>query len=220
MQHDFKFLSKKDPKVVAARDSLLTLLSEVRDDLKSQYTFQHRIVGSYARNMITYDEKSNVGFDLDVNIFPNDDGEKFDAKQIKWLFKMALDKHVLSHGFDYAEDSTRVLTVKAKDRQRSRVLYSIDFAFVYNYKDNDNSMHQQYIHYNKKQGSYTWEEQPKGFYMLPEKIKWIKAQGIWESALKPYYLEKKNYNKDPHTHSRTIFANVVHEICQKYGYYQ
>ena len=33
------------------------------------------------------------------------------------------------------------------------------------------------------------------------------------------YKDKKNRNADPRTHSRTIFANTVHEVCQRNGYY-
>ena len=220
MEHDFQYISKHDPRVKAAYVDLMLLLQEVRENLKKHYTFQHRLVGSYARNMITYDQKSNVGFDFDVNIYPNDDEQKLTPKQIKLLFKKALDKHVNEHGFDYAEDNTRALTIKIKDRKRSRVLFNVDFAFVNDYTDDDGTKHQEYIHHNKQQGAYTWEAQPEGYYMLPEKVSWIKEQGLWTSELRPYYLTKKNINTDPDMHSRTIFAIAVHEICQKYGYYQ
>ena len=220
MEHDFQYISKRDPKVKDAYFDLMLLLREVREELKKHYTFQHDLVGSYARNMITYDQKSNVGFDFDVNIYPNDDEQKFTPEQIKLLFKKALDHHVKDHGFDYAEDSTRVLTIKIKDRKHSRVLFSVDFAFVYNYTDEDGTQRQQYIRHNKKQGVYAWEEQPKGYYMLPEKVSWIKTQGLWTSELRPYYLAKKNANENPDMHSRSIFAQAVNEIYDKYGYYQ
>lgn len=219
MPHEFEYVLKKSPKVKAAYDDLMQLLREVRNDLRRHYTFQHRIIGSYARNMITYDKKSNTGFDFDVNIYPNVDEERFTPKQIKLLFKKSLDKHVQFHGFDFAEDSTRVLTIKEKDRKQSRVLYSVDFAFVNDYEDDDGYACQEYIRFKKKQCYYTWEQQSSGYYMLSEKIQWIKENGLWESALKPYYLKKKNENNNPRIHSRTIFAITVHEICQKNGYY-
>ncbi len=220
MEHDFQYISKHDPQVKAAYADLMLLLREVSKDLKKHYTFQRKPVGSYARNMITYDQKSNVGFDFDFNIYPNYDEEEYDAKQIKLLFKQALDKHVKEHGFDYVEDSTRVLTIKIKDKKHSRVLFSVDSAFVYNYTDEDGTQRQQYIRHNKKQGVYAWEEQPKGYYMLPEKISWIKEQELWTSELRPYYLAKKNANENPNVHSRSIFAQAVKEICDKYGYIQ
>lgn len=218
MLHDYRYISKHDPKVQAAYEDLMQLLREVHKELKNHYTFQQKMVGSYARNMITYDEKSNVGFDFDVNIIPNDDNE-FEAKEIKMLFKHALDNHVKSHCFDFAEDSTRVLTIKVKDQKNSKVIYSVDFAFVNDYEDEEGE-HQEYIHNNKKQGSYTWEDQPNGYYMLPDKVEWIKAHGLWDTVLRPYYIEKKNSNTDQHVHSRTIFSIAVHEVCQRYGFYE
>ena len=219
MQHDYRYISKTDPKVHAAYEHLIELLSEVHKELRRDYTFQHKLVGSYSRNMLTYDKKSNVGFDFDVNIYPNDDDNSFDAKDIKLLFKKALDKHCKAYGFDYAEDSTRVLTIKVKDQSRSRIVYSVDFAFVNDYTDDAGEERQEYIHFNKKQTYYSWEEQSEGYYMLPEKIEWIKDQGLWESDLKPHYIKKKNENNDPNVHSRTVFANAVHEVCMKNGYY-
>lgn len=87
--------------------------------------------------MITYDTKSNVGYDFDINIYPNDEDNNLSPKKIKLLFKEALDKIATKHGYDYAEDSTRVLTIKVKDRKNSRVLHSVDFAFVNDYEDDE-----------------------------------------------------------------------------------
>lgn len=217
MQHDFKYISKRDPEVKAAYDDLMNLLNEIRADL-AEYTFQHRIVGSYSRNMITYDEKSNKGFDFDINIYPNDEGEQYSAEEIRKYFRLALDKHVWNHHFDYSEDSTRVLTIKVKDRLHSRIIYSVDMAFVYEYEDNKGNRSQQYIRFNKKDNRYSWEQQPKDFYGLPDKENWIKKEGLWESVLKPLYIEKKNANSDMNKHSRSIYAEAVNEVCQRYGY--
>lgn len=83
MKHDFKFISKHSPQVKSAYSDLMEILSLVHDDLRKQYTFQHEPVGSYSRNMITYDAKSNIGFDFDINIYPNDEENRFTAKQIR-----------------------------------------------------------------------------------------------------------------------------------------
>lgn len=133
-------------------------------------TFQHKPVGSYSRNMITYDTKSNVGYDFDINIYPNDEDNNLSPKKIKLLFKEALDKIATKYGYDYAEDSTRVLTIKVKDRKNSRVLHSVDFAFVNDYEDDEGYECQEYIRFNKDHKSYSWTDQPDGFYMLPDRI--------------------------------------------------
>lgn len=218
MQHDFHYISKHSPEVREAYGSLMELLSEVHHELK-QYTFQHKIVGSYSYNMITYDAKSNIGFDFDVNIYPHDEDNVIKPKDLRKWLKAAIDKCAQKYGFDFAEDSTRVLTIKVKDRKHSRIVYSVDFCIVNDYTDDDGDEHQKYVRFNKKHNSYEWDEQSDGYYMLPEKIEWLKDNGLWNDAFRKLYIDKKNSNTDPYVHSRTVFANTVHEVCQKNGFF-
>lgn len=220
MQHDFHYISKHSPEVQKAFKDLMQLLGEVRKELRRQYTFQHRIIGSYSNNMMTYDAKANTGYDFDVNIYPNDDDEDFTAKELKSLFKSAVDKYAFAHGFDFAEDSTRVLTIKVKDRKCARVIYSVDFCIVHDFVNNNGEKCQEYIRFDKKQNTYIWEKQSHGYYLLPEKIEWIKDNNFWDVEFLDLYIHKKNKNEDTNAHSRTIFANTVHEICMKNGYYE
>ena len=214
MKHDFRFISKHSPQVKSAYADLTEILSLVYDDLRKKYTFQHKPVGSYSHNMITYDAKSNVGYDFDINIYPHNEEKRFSAKQIKTLFKQALDKFAPRYGYDFAEDSTRVLTIKVKDRKNSCVLYSVDFAFVNDYEDDDGYNRQEYIHYNKKQNTYLWLEQSPGFYMLPERFQWIKDHGL-KDELNELYIRKKNRNDNLNKHSRSLFAEAVHACYNK-----
>ena len=218
MQHDFHFISKKDPKVKKAYNDILNILKEVQDLVRKKFTFRFDVVGSYKRNMITYDAKSNVGYDFDFNIEVNDGNDRYKPKQLKNMLQNAIDAVCVKYGYDHPEDSTRVLTIKMKNRKKSCILHSCDFAIVNNYIDDDGYEGQEYIH-NDKYGKYTWCEQPEGYYMLPDKIDWIKENDLWDVMLK-LYIEKKNRNNDPNVHSRTIFAVTVHEICQKFGFYE
>ena len=119
-------------------------------------------------------------------------------------------------GYSYAEDSTRVITIKKINHLYSCVEHSCDFAIVNNYTDKGCSR-QEYIHFNKKINQYYWCQQSKGYYKLPEKIQWLKINNYW-NELRDYYIYKKNINSDKNIHSRTLFAIAVQEICQKYGY--
>ena len=164
--------------------------------------------------MVTWDVKSNAGFDFDVNIMVNDDDEKFDAKKIKNILMCAFNKYARKYRYDFCEDSTRVFTIKVKDRKNSRIRHSCDFAIVNDYGNNQ----QKYIRYNKKRKNYTWEEQTKGFYCLPEKIEFCKDNQLWQEV-REIYLDKKNYNTDGNKKSRSIFAETIHEVCHRNGFY-
>lgn len=219
MRHDFHYVSKHTPEVKEAYNDIQNILKEVQDLLRNEFTFRYDVVGSYKRTMITYDVKSNVGFDFDFNIEVNDDDNKYSPKKLKNMLQKAIGDVCTKYGYDYPEDSTRVLTIKKKDRKKSCILHSCDFAIVNNYIDDKGHKCQKYIHYDKAHRNYIWREQPDGYYMLSDKIDWIKGQGLW-NAVRDLYIEKKNQNDDPDIHSKTIFAITVHEICQKHGFYK
>ena len=214
--NNFQYVTKKQ--LSSAKNDLIKIIHSVQNQVRQDFTFQFYFVGSIKRNMVTYDMKTNVGFDFDVDIHVNDDECRFSAKEIKMKIKLALNKVAYQYGYDYAEDYTRVLTIKVIDRKNSKIIYSCDFAIVNDYIDDDGNERQEYIHFNKKQTKYSWEEQPQGFYLLDEKAEWIKDNG-YQEEMRKLYINKKNHNFDHHKHSRSIFAETVHEICQKHGYY-
>ena len=211
--HDFEYVSNHEWEPM--RDELFEIIHRLQDEVRDNFTFQYHFVGSSKRKMITRDRNSNIGFDFDVNIEVNDPDENYSAEEIRNILHKGLDRVINPYGYsifgyDYTEDSTRVLTIKVKDKTNSRILHSCDFCIIYECGDG----RQQYIRYNKKQNSYSWEYQPKGYMELSAKIEWVKEQGLWQQVRK-YYLYKKNINDNPNKHSRTIFAETIHEIWQK-----
>lgn len=213
--YNFEYVTRKELSPV--KKELISIINSVQDLVRQDFTFQFYFVGSVKRNMVTCDVKSNIGYDFDVDILINDECT-LSAKNIKSKIRIALDKIAPHFGYDYAEDSTRVLTIKFKDRRNSRILHSCDFAIINDYIDDDGSEGQEYIHFNKKQKSYSWKEQPQGFYLLEEKEEWVQDSGYW-NEMRKFYLYKKNCNNNPKKHSRSIYAETIHEICQKHGYY-
>lgn len=217
MKHDFRYVSKHAPEVKKAYADIQSILKEAKNLLRPRFTFRFDVVGSYKRNMMTYDAKSNIGYDFDINIEVNDDDNRYTPKQLKNMLQNAIGAVCVKYGYGHPEDSTRVLTIKMKNG--SRIIHSCDFAIVNNYIDEDGDERQEYIHFAKEQRAYTWCQQSDGYYMLPDKIDWIKENGLWGDML-DLYIEKKNGNDDPNVHSRTMFAITVHEICQKFGFYE
>ena len=211
--HDFEYVPNQEWEPI--RDELFEIIHRLQDEVRDEFTFQYHFVGSSKRKMITRDRNSNIGFDFDENIEVNDPDENYSAEEIRNILHKGLDRVTNPYGYsifgyDFTEDSTRVLTIKVKDRANSRILHSCDFCVIYECGDG----RQQYIRYNKKQNRYSWEYQPKGYTELPTKIEWIKKRGLWQQV-RDYYLYKKNLNDNPNKHSRTIFAETVHEIWQK-----
>ena len=151
---DYRYVIKDE--YSEAKQDLIELIHLVQDEVRDYFTFRYDFIGSVARNMVTMDCDAKEGYDFDVNIRVNDDEENYTAAEIRQILKNAFDKHAFRFKYDNCEDSTRVLTIKVKDRLYSKILHSADFAVVYDCNDG----RQQYIHYNKKQQTYEWQYQP------------------------------------------------------------
>lgn len=206
--YDFVYVTKASAQSV--KNELIQIIHEVQDLIEEYFTFQFKPVGSSSRNMITYDRKSNIGYDFDFDLEINDDDENYTPEEIRHIIKNAIDQVAPRFGYKYCEDSTRVLTIKKVNIFTSRILHSCDFAIVYNCEDG----RQQYIRFNKDHNNYTWEYQGKGFKRLENKITWLMANGYW-GELQDYYIYKKNCNNNPNKHSRSIFAESINEMYQK-----
>lgn len=205
---DFEYVTKKE--YLPVKKELIELINLVQDKVRNYFTFRFDFIGSASRNMITRDNDSNVGYDFDVNIEVNDDDNNYSAKELKDIIMQGFNKYAKKFNYDYCEDSKRVITIKVKDKINSKILHSCDFAIVNNYEDSK-EYHQQYIHFNKKQNTYEWQEQPQGFYLLDEKIEWIKDNGYWQEV-RDRYLYNKNVNNDLNKKSRSIFAETVAQV--------
>ena len=72
------------------KKDLIQIIHSVQNEVRQDFTFQFYFVGSVKRNMVTYDVKSNIGFDFDVDIHVNDDECEFSAKEIKTKVRLAL----------------------------------------------------------------------------------------------------------------------------------
>lgn len=212
MYHNFKHISNRNAKVKKAYKNALKLLNEAQKIIKEEYdmTFAYYVVGSYKRNMLTHDPNTNVGFDFDFNIVFNNK-YNYSAGKLKNILREALNQIAKKYQFDFPEDSTRVLTLKVKDRKHSRIIYSIDLAIV---KEGFN----EYIHFNKmymmNEYAYSWQKMPQGYEEFSDKFYSLKEAGYFEE-LRNEYLKRKNKNNNNDLHSRDILIQTVNDL-----YYQ
>jgi len=193
------------------KKELVEIIHELQDAVRDYFTIDFRFVGSASRNMITCDYSQNKGYDFDINLFPNDDDEEYSAEEIRSLLFERIKWICFRYGFNKCENSTRVITIKKIDRNRSRIEHSCDFAVVFNGKDG-----QQYIRLNKKTipNTYTWEFQPKGYNEIDEKAEVLKENHL--SEMKEIYLAKKNSIKNKDKKSLPLYVETINELWQKY----
>lgn len=206
--HDFVYVTKASAKPV--KNELIQIIREVQDIVRPNFTFQFKAVGSSSINMITFDRKSNVGFDFDFDLEINDDEEEYSAEEIHHIIKNAIDQVAPKYGYKTCEELTRVLRIKKVNTYTCKIIHSCDFAIIYNCGNGK----QQYIRFNKKNSNCTWKYQGKGFKNLEQKIIWLKDNDYW-GELQDYYIDKKNCNNNPDKHSRSILAESINEMYQK-----
>lgn len=207
--YNYIYVSKKHTKPI--KKEIIRLLNLIQNEIRDKFTFRYDFVGSESHNMVTMDEGSNIGFDFDVNIRVNDEEQNYTAKEIKEILINAFNKFLRKYGYDYCENSTRVITIKVKDYAKSKILHSCDFAIVNDYVDDNDYQFQEYIRFKKGSNTYTWETQPDGFYQLSERIEYCKDNNLWQDV-RDLYIEKKNNNVDKNKKSRSIFAETINEI--------
>ncbi len=206
--HNFIYVTKKE--AAPHKHELISLINAVQKEVKKYFTFQFNFVGSSKRNMITCEKGGNIGYDFDVNIEPNDNAKKYTPSEIRMKIFEALRNNMKRFGYSKIENSTSVITIKAVDKKKHRIEHSCDFAIVFNCSDGQ----QQYIKYDKHKNDFYWVYRDKGYY-IADKLQWIKQNGL-SLKHREHYLYYKNRNNDTQKHSRTIFAESVNDLYNKY----
>ena len=207
--YHYEYVTKKQAEPY--RKEFENIIHEVQDILRDEFTFSYRFIGSSSRDMITFDSTTNRGFDFDVNLYVNDDDENYTAEEIKKRIMNAINRVTYRSSFSPCEDSTRVITLKKITCSPfARIEYSCDFAIVHDYKDKKGRKHQQYIHFQKNQGIYQWNEQQKG-YDLESRVDWLRKNQLW-NEVRELYLWKKNNNTNLKKKSRALYAETINEV--------
>ena len=206
MNH-YEFVSKEEARPY--REEFEQIILELQNRMRSDFTFQKHFIGSSSRNMITFDPKTNKGFDFDVNLEMNETSDEYEPEDIYKLIFGGLQSITSKKGFKVIQ-GTRVITLKKVNTKKSKIEYSCDIAIVNNYEDEDGYPGQEYLRFNKKNNSFSREEQPSP-YLLEDMVDEIKQNRMW-NEVRDLYLYKKNTNEDIHKKSRALYAETVKEI--------
>lgn len=214
MNH-FEYVSKS--KYMPVKKELIKIINQVQDELREQFTFDYKFIGSSSRNMITYDPKTNKGYDFDINIEVNDFDENYSAKELKEILINTFNQVIkLTYPYASCQNNTRVFTIKVYEEnpcciniialRSPKIEYSCDFAII----NTINDYQQEYIRFNKNTHEYSWQMQCKG-YLLSKKEAYIKKNKL-TNELRKIYLDKKNFNTNPNKKSRALYAEAVNEL--------
>lgn len=175
-------------------------------------TFQFNLIGSAGRKFITRVKNGNKGFDLDYNIvIQKIFDEKYEKPKLLKETFIKLFNEYFDNSYDYAEDSTSVITVKKLNVNRNKILHSVDFAIVSYYEDKDGKERQEYVRFDKNTNTYSWVLRKVATdHRYVEDL--IKEKNVWQDV-KDLYLENKN--KEPEKKSRIVYYQTLETIYKR-----
>ena len=176
-------------------------------------TFQFNLIGSAGRKFITRVKNGNKGFDLDYNIvIQKIFDEKYEKPKLLKETFIKLFNEYFDNSYDYAEDSTSVITVKKLNVNRNKILHSVDFAIVSYYEDKDGKERQEYVRFDKNTNTYSWVLRKVATdHRYVEDL--IKEKNVWQDV-KDLYLENKN--KEPEKKSRIVYYQTLETIYKRH----
>ena len=208
---EYEYVSKAEYQPV--REKLEKIIWNVHHYMSANYgvTFQHRLIGSGKRHLITRVKNGNKGFDFDYNFIVNESiAKNWDPKELKFCFMEAMKKSIRGTAYQNPNDSTSAITLKVVDNENSKRLHSCDFAIIY-YERNDPS-NQYYCLINHKQVKKYKFEKRKHSENMTEKVRKIKQfDGGWE-MITTEYLKLKNNNQDENKHSYSLYVEAVNNV--------
>ena len=95
-------------------------------------SFEHCLVGSGSRGLVTRIVGGNQGYDLDFNlVLDAPKGFINNAELVKRSMMDAFQYAVKGTGWSDPKDSTSVMTIKVVDKKNKRIQYGCDLAIVY-----------------------------------------------------------------------------------------
>lgn len=215
----YEYVSKKEyaPARKEIEDLIKKLHSKVRK-LDSQFTFEHKLIGSGSRHLITRVIEGNKGFDFDYNLILNVKNDiEWDPEYAKQLIMRALYDLVKGTNFDYPENSKSAITLKVKDTKNSRILHSVDLAIIYYPEDIDFNGYM-YVKVIKNNGelNYKWEMRPLS-HNIDLKLDWLKNNVLnYWNEIRQEYLSLKNLRKNYRKNSFSLYLEAVNNVYNWY----
>ncbi len=208
----YEYVTRKEYQPV--RLELEEIIRKVHHYMRDKHdlTFQHKLIGSGSRHLVTRIKGGNKGFDFDYNfILPHPgEGYHWKASVIKNQFTEALKFALKGTKYSNPQDSTSAITIKVVDRNNSSVSHSCDFAIIY-YSEDDDFNGYYYLKNWKRQNRYSFEQRISSS-NIDEKLDIILSYPNGWNMIKDEYIKLKNRNKDINKRSFVLYLESVNNV--------
>lgn len=208
----YEYVKKSEYQPV--RLELEEIIRKIHHYMRTNYklTFQHKLIGSGNRHLVTREKGGNKGFDFDYNFIIPHPGEGYywKADVIKKQFTEALKFALKGTNYSKIQDSTSSITIKVVDRTNSRILHGCDFAIIYYSEDEDFNGYY-YLKNWKNQKRYSFEQRISSI-DIDEKLDVILSYENGWNMIRDEYIKLKNRNRDINKRSFVLYLEAVNNI--------
>lgn len=207
----YEYVTKKALKPV--KEQIEKIIRDLQTSLRSEsVTFEVKLIGSGAKNLVTKVVGGNTGFDFDYNFVVQKDNN-LDPKELRLLFVRKLGEIISDTRYSNVSNGKQSFTIKVVDKKKSQIIHGCDFATVNEYVDDQNSFRQEIL-VQYANNLYHWEDKPisKNY---TTKVSNLKANGLW-NEVRDEYLKIKNSNGDENKKSYTMYYEAVNNVYGRY----
>ena len=208
---EYEYVNKSEYRPM--REELEQIINRVHKYMRKYHdtTFQHRLIGSGKRHLITRIKGGNTGYDFDYNLIVEAPiGFKWKEKVLKQHFMEAFAEAIKGTAYSNPKDSTSAITIKVVDQKNSKILRSCDFAIVY-YEDNEESNGYYCLKNLKGQNRYVFEYRNLS-HNIDGKLEDVLYYSDGWAEIKKEYLKLKCRNKDENKRSYSIYLEAVNNV--------
>jgi hypothetical protein len=196
-----KRVSRKNSET--ARKRAARILSDLNNEVKDNYKFAFKLVGSANRNTIV--EDNNGWYDLDYQILLTHNSKaSMKAQDVKPYFLGAFDK--CKKDFEIIENSTTAITLIDNNHK-----YSIDFVIIKILNDPNLILRRSNQLDNPSHNIYMWNQLPKindAYYKFDE-MNDSEKQDVCDNYIIPRKCEEKTKDEHNRISSLRIFVEEV-----------
>ena len=204
--YDYRYANHNDEKEVERVKSIIEdVLKNIYSSLRYSFAFDYEFVGACSYNMITYEPNELNALEFDVDIIPDLPVSQYISYNVRSLFLNALTQNKRRYRYVIKENADNIEIYVAD-------FYSCCFYFVYNCTDNQAGL-QKYIRYDYNKKQYLLRNYTTEYNSVPKKVKWLKANGLWNKFITDF-LKIKNNNED--NSPKVLFMDSVLKKCKEY----
>lgn len=184
-------------------------MQSIHDEIKDKgVSFTYMLVGSAKRNLVV--RHHNKGFDCDYQIKITRNVNSLEEKELKDLFRNALNNVINKKGYSDCEDSTSSLTIKKKG-DKSDIEHSYDIVILTQDKDGV-----KILRYHKPPAGdvdYVFEPLPD-MSSARENFQRINGKEMWDKLRDIYYEKKMNELTNGRTGKKSfqLLNEAVNEV--------